>query len=175
MGGLLDHLVRPAQHRWRDRQTKGLRSLQIDGQFECLRPFYRHFARLRALQDLAHVSATASSGLGHARPIGQETTGLDKLREHGHSGDPFFADEGPELHSVTVGEGPRLAENGPGSSFSGSVQGPFEVLHNPYLVTLDLDRQSAGRLLYRSKLGSVQNWVTENGNTGELGNTLFEQ
>jgi hypothetical protein len=46
---LLDDLVRPPEHRRRDRQAERLGGLEVNHQIEPFGPFYRQFTRLGAL------------------------------------------------------------------------------------------------------------------------------
>jgi hypothetical protein len=47
-GRLLNHVIRPRQHRGRDRQAKGLRGLQVDDQLELPGLFDRKITGLGA-------------------------------------------------------------------------------------------------------------------------------
>ena len=51
----LDHLIRPIQHRLRDRQADLLGRLEIDHQLELRRLLDRQIGRLGSLQDFVHV------------------------------------------------------------------------------------------------------------------------
>ena len=50
-GPSLNHLIRPLQKRWRDRQADGLGGLEVDDQFELGGLFDRKIAGLRAFED----------------------------------------------------------------------------------------------------------------------------
>src|SRR4030095_7418895 len=56
---LLDHLVRPQQHRLRDREPERLGRLGVDDQLEFSRLLHGEVSRLRALQDLVYVGRGA--------------------------------------------------------------------------------------------------------------------
>src|SRR5467141_4548111 len=53
---LLDDLIGPHEHRWRNRKTERLGGLHVDDQLELRRLFDGQVAGLRPLEDLVHVS-----------------------------------------------------------------------------------------------------------------------
>src|SRR5262249_48196641 len=55
-GGSLDHLVRPRQHRRRDREPEGLGGLEIDDKLEFRGLLDGQIAWLGPLQNLVHVA-----------------------------------------------------------------------------------------------------------------------
>src|SRR5713101_2973582 len=57
---LLDDLIRPPQQRRRDREAEGLGGLEVDHQLELRGLLYGEIGRLRALEDLVHVSGGAT-------------------------------------------------------------------------------------------------------------------
>src|SRR5438093_93421 len=62
-GPSLDQLVRPEQHRPRDRQAERLGGLQVDHQLELRGLLDREIAGLGALEDLVHIDGGASDGV----------------------------------------------------------------------------------------------------------------
>jgi hypothetical protein len=69
MGGVTDHLIRPRQHRRRDRQAQRLGSFQAHGQVELRRPLDRHVTGLRLLYPMRWTVPTgcASAASGATR------------------------------------------------------------------------------------------------------------
>src|SRR5262249_17629540 len=59
--GLFDHLVRPPQHRRRDRQAEGLGRLEVDHELELQRLRHGQVAGPCSLEDLDVISTLASS------------------------------------------------------------------------------------------------------------------
>jgi len=57
---LLDYAVRPRQHVRRNCEAALLGCFEVDSQFEFCRCFNRQIARLRALENLVHVSGSAT-------------------------------------------------------------------------------------------------------------------
>src|SRR4029077_6450259 len=66
---LRDHLIRPLQERWRNRQAEGLRGLEIDDQFELRRLLHRQVTRLGTPKNLNDVGCRAAIRIGHRNAI----------------------------------------------------------------------------------------------------------
>ena len=68
-GPSLDHVIRPLQERRRDREAERLGGLEVDDQLELTGLLDGEVARLRALQDLVHVSDCPRVHAGQVRAI----------------------------------------------------------------------------------------------------------
>src|SRR5437870_7409968 len=75
----LDDLIRPPQHRRRDREAERLRGLEVDHQLELGGLLHRKIAWLGASKDLVHVHGCAPQYVWDARPICHEATSIDRL------------------------------------------------------------------------------------------------
>src|SRR6266487_1233978 len=69
---LLDHLVRPRQHRLRDRQAESLGGLEVDDQLVLDRRLHRKVGRLRTLEDEIDIASRAPKIIGQVNSVGQE-------------------------------------------------------------------------------------------------------
>src|SRR5205809_704757 len=78
--GLLDHLVRPQQHRLWDGQPENLRSSEVDHQLELRRLLDGEVGRLGALEDLVYVGGRAPEHVTNAWPVRHEAAGLGGAR-----------------------------------------------------------------------------------------------
>src|SRR5262249_9626950 len=94
---LFDDLVRTAQHRLRDRQAQGLRGLEVDQQLEGGWPLYGQVTRLRALQDLIHVSRRTPEQILKVRAIGHESAFVHELWPGGDRREPILYGEVGDL------------------------------------------------------------------------------
>ena len=70
----LDHLIRPIQHRLRNRQPDLLGCFQIDHQLKLRRLLHRQIGGLGSLQDSVHVICDAPVAVRLVRPVGHEPT-----------------------------------------------------------------------------------------------------
>src|SRR5262245_58781583 len=76
---LLDDLVRPRQHRRRDREVEGLRGFEVDDQLERRRLQHGQIGGLGALQDLASVEAGLPIRVHQAGCVAHQATSLDEF------------------------------------------------------------------------------------------------
>src|SRR5207245_2404882 len=90
---LFDHLVRPEQHRLRNRHADLLCRFQIDHQLELRRLLYRKVCGFGALENFIHIGGGAAEQLYAARPIGHEATRLYKLLFAVHRYQPLVDNE----------------------------------------------------------------------------------
>ena len=72
----MDHLVRPRQHRRRDRQPEGLGGLEVDDQLELGRLLDGQIPGLRTLENLVHVGGGTARQVGQIWPIGDEAASV---------------------------------------------------------------------------------------------------
>src|SRR3979490_1366778 len=84
MAAGLDHLVGSHKERWRDCDSKLLRSPIVDDQLEPCRLSQRHLARPSTSQDLSDLLSCAFINLGCGRAIGHETAGVCEKTERAH-------------------------------------------------------------------------------------------
>src|SRR3954454_7873361 len=82
----LDYLVCSHKERWRDCDSKLLRSPIVDDQLEPCRLSQRHLARPSTSQDLSDLFSCAFINLGRGRAIGHETPGVCEKAERIHHG-----------------------------------------------------------------------------------------
>src|SRR6266702_4795932 len=68
----LDHLVRPRQHRLRDRQAESLGGLEVDDQLVLDRRLHRKVGWLRTLEDEIDIASRAPKIIGQVNSVGQE-------------------------------------------------------------------------------------------------------
>src|SRR5262245_35738752 len=73
---ILDHLIRPEQHRLRNRQIECFRRLQIDDKLELRWLLDWEICRPRALQDFVHVDSYAPVAVREVPAVGHEPAGL---------------------------------------------------------------------------------------------------
>ncbi len=73
---LFDHLVRPEQHRLRNRQADLFRRFEIDNQLEFRRLLNRNVRWLCAFQDLGDHRSHAPVAFDLLRPIGHQAAGV---------------------------------------------------------------------------------------------------
>src|SRR5207245_4028689 len=85
---LLDDLVGSHEYGLRDRQTKRLRGLEIDDQFELGWLLHRKIRRLRAPEDLVHISGRTPEQVQVIRSVGHETTGRGVFPKVAHCREP---------------------------------------------------------------------------------------
>jgi hypothetical protein len=79
-----DHLIRPLQERWRDRQTQSLRGLEIDSPLELRRLFNWQISGPGTPKYLAHVRCAASRALSR-HTAGDLRAGSGPCRQPCHS------------------------------------------------------------------------------------------
>src|SRR5438552_15875771 len=77
--GLLDNLIRPSEYWRRDLQTKLLRRLEVDHQFELGWLLDGKVSGLGAFEDLVHIGGGTPIQIGKARSIRHETTHFHEL------------------------------------------------------------------------------------------------
>src|SRR5439155_21860871 len=82
--GLLDHVVRPKQHRLWDGQPQSLRGSEIDHQLELRRLLDGQVGRLGALQDLVYVGGRPPEHVPNAGPVRQQAASLGGLNRCRH-------------------------------------------------------------------------------------------
>src|SRR5262245_41397108 len=68
--GSRDDLIRPGKERLRNRESEGLRGLEVDDQLELCWLRYREIGGLGAFQDLADVHSGTTEHVRYARPVG---------------------------------------------------------------------------------------------------------
>src|SRR5262249_48373441 len=73
---LLDHLVRPVEHRLRNRQANRFRGFEIYPQLKLARLLNRQVSRLGSLEDFIYIDGDAPVAVGEVRRIGHEPTGI---------------------------------------------------------------------------------------------------
>ena len=81
----LNDLVRPPEHRWRDRQVERLGGFQVDHQLELRWLLDRQIGRLGALEDLIDVGGRAPEEIRVISTVTNKSTGLDippSVRRH---------------------------------------------------------------------------------------------
>src|SRR5262245_24675048 len=84
----LNDLVRPRQHRRRNRQAEGFGGLEIDDQLELCRLLDREIAGLGPLEDLVDIDGGASGLLEEVRYIGHQATLTSVVLVLEHRGEP---------------------------------------------------------------------------------------
>src|SRR5882724_6450751 len=87
-GPLLDDLIRPLQHRLRDRQAEGLGRPVVDHQLERCWLLDRKVTWLRALQDLVHVSGGTPPQIRKVWTVRHEAPSLDEHPMRIYGGQP---------------------------------------------------------------------------------------
>src|SRR6266850_3068837 len=87
-GPLLDDLIRPLQHRLRDRQAEGLGRPVVDHQLERCWLLDRKVTWLRALQDLVHVSGGPPPQIREVCTVRHEAPSLDVYPSRIYRGQP---------------------------------------------------------------------------------------
>src|SRR5215470_9915664 len=80
-----NHLIRPVQHRLRNRETDLFRCFEIDHKLELRWLFDRKIAGLGAFKDLIYVRAEAPVHISNIRPVTHETSNFHKLLEFVYS------------------------------------------------------------------------------------------
>src|SRR5262249_50284528 len=100
---LLDDLVRPHLQRLRNRQTKRLGSLEVDEELELGGLLDRKIARLRALENLVHISGGVPKQVGKIRSVGHETSCIDDLPLWVHHRQPVPRRQVHDLESHQLG------------------------------------------------------------------------
>src|SRR5215468_4820530 len=75
---LLDDLVRPRQHRRRDREAERLGGLEVDHQLELRRLLDRKVSGLGTLEDLVDVEGGALRQTAQIRSIRHQAPGVDE-------------------------------------------------------------------------------------------------
>src|SRR2546425_8792175 len=81
---LFDDVVRPPQHRRRDRQAERLRRLEVDDQLELRWLLDGQIAGLRTLENLVHVGRGAPEQVSTVRSIGHQAPGIHSLPQWVH-------------------------------------------------------------------------------------------
>ena len=71
---LPNHLIRPRQHIWRNRETNLLRRYQIDNEFKLRWLFHREIGWLRTFENLVYISGSAPVQVENVCPVGHEPT-----------------------------------------------------------------------------------------------------
>src|SRR5262245_48734905 len=87
--GLVDHLIRPPQHRLRDRQAQRLRRLEIDDELEPRGLLHRKVARPGAFEKLVDVARSVSELVEDARTEAHKSSCLCEFTELGSHGHPM--------------------------------------------------------------------------------------
>src|SRR5713101_6927850 len=95
----MNHLIRPPQHRRRDRQAEGLGRLEVDDQLELRRLLDGQVGGLAAFQNLVHVSGGAPIIISKVRSIGHKAPGIDKLPPWVHCRQPGL---GRQVHEASL-------------------------------------------------------------------------
>ena len=76
---LFNQLIRPRQHRRRDRQAERFGRLKVYDQLELRRLLHGEIGGLGALEDLVDVRRRTSIEVGVVRPQGGQTASIDPL------------------------------------------------------------------------------------------------
>ena len=76
----LNHLIRPREQVDWNCQSDLFRCLQVDHELKLRRLLHRQISRFGAFQDLVHLNRGAPIEVSGVRPVGHETTLIDKLR-----------------------------------------------------------------------------------------------
>src|SRR2546423_9914533 len=71
-GDSFNHLIRPQQQRWRDRQAEGFGGLGIYDELELRRLLNGKVRGLRALQNSIDIARSSFAALPNIRPIEEE-------------------------------------------------------------------------------------------------------
>src|SRR5262249_17782123 len=87
---LLNDLVRPRQHRGRDREAEGLRRLEVDDELELGGLLDGEVGRLGALEESVDVAGRAAMQVGKVRPIGHQPAAVDSFLDLVHRGQSSF-------------------------------------------------------------------------------------
>src|SRR6266511_5688914 len=72
-------MIRPHQHRLRDREAQSPSRVEVDHQFVLRRLLHGQVAWLGSLKDLVHVAGSASNLVVKVHRIGHEATSVNKL------------------------------------------------------------------------------------------------
>ena len=80
---ILDHLIRPVQHRLRNRETYLFRCLEINRQLELRRLLHGEFGRLGALQNFVNEDCCTFAHIETAWAIGHQAARLRDFPELG--------------------------------------------------------------------------------------------
>src|SRR5258705_13976188 len=136
----LDYLVRPPQHRLRDRQAEGLGGLEVDHQLELGGPLDRKASRLRPLEDAIDGARRAPGHVREACTVGHEAAVLDVFSELEHGGKTVARSQVDDDTPVCVEEGAWEYVDGlrppPARSPGGTLQvGPPSELQKPLFVS----------------------------------------
>src|SRR5262249_38899071 len=104
-----DHLIGERQQIWRHVDSKDLRALKIDHQFEPGWLFDRKLCRFGALEDFVHEDSSAAIHLGFAGEIGHQATIVGEVAKRAYArysisecqlGDPFGRQTGLNDDSI---------------------------------------------------------------------------
>jgi len=76
---LLDHLIRPKEQRWRDREAKRLSRLSVDHQLDLRRLLHGEIRRFRSFENAVDVLGSALTALEDVGSVEQEDTGLGSV------------------------------------------------------------------------------------------------
>src|SRR5262249_1536477 len=100
-----NHLIRSCQHVGRDGQPDLLSRLQIDYELDFHRLFYRDISRLRTLQNLHHIGASAAVVVGIVRRVGHQTSSVHSLGASIHRRHSVLSREIHDTLHVRIDEG----------------------------------------------------------------------
>src|SRR5262245_43973612 len=87
---LLDHLIGSCQERWRDRDPKRLRRLEVDDQLELGGLLDGQVGGFRTLENLVDVGRDAPIRIGNVRAIGQKTSSINEFPHGMNCRQPMF-------------------------------------------------------------------------------------
>src|SRR5215510_7636420 len=100
----LNHLIRPRQQRWWDRQAESLGSLEVDDELELRRLLDRQVGGFRALEDLVHIGGDAPEHVGEKWRIGHQPPGQHVFLPEVKRRKPTLSSERHNLRAVSVEE-----------------------------------------------------------------------
>src|SRR5262249_36931170 len=103
----LDYLVSAAKNGRRNREAEGLGGREVDAQIELRRPFDRHIAGLRALENPIDIAYRAAEHVWDAHAVGHEAAVPDVVAEFVHRGETVASGERDEKTPVHIEPGAR--------------------------------------------------------------------